>query len=197
MLIIVQGADMCQMPSGKDEPLSPRTVDRSETARPAQDSDRGKSAARRNGGSFGRTAEWSGLTVVRFSQVLRAVLEDRLRPLELTAPQYLALRLIQHNPGMTNAELARELFVTPQTTIRVVRRLTLAGLVVRTPDPRHGRLLETRLTPKGITFLGRARRLAEAAETDVLAPLSAGQRSRLLTFLQRCTPISVSSDRGS
>jgi DNA-binding MarR family transcriptional regulator len=179
----------------KGRRLSPRTLDRSETARLVQSSGPVKSAARRDGDAYERTAEGSGLTVVRFSQVLRAVLEDRLRPLELTAPQYLALRLIQQSPGLTNAELARELFVTPQTTIRVVRRLTQAGLVVRTPDPRHGRLLETRLTTKGIGFLARARRLAEAAETEVLAPLTAGQRSRLLTFLQRCTPTPASWDR--
>jgi DNA-binding MarR family transcriptional regulator len=130
---------------------------------------------------------WSGLTVARFSQVFRAVLEDRLRPLGLTAAQYLALRLVDHSPGLSNAELARELFVTPQTTIRVVQALTDEGLVYRTPNARHGRLLETHLTPKGVGLLAGARPLAEAAETEVLAALTPAQQDRLLSFLHRCT----------
>jgi DNA-binding MarR family transcriptional regulator len=119
--------------------------------------------------------------------VFRSVLEERLRPLGLTAAQYLALRLVDHTPGLSNAELARELFVTPQTTIRVLQALTDEGLVFRTPNARHGRLLETYLTPKGTRLLAVARPLAEAAETEVLAALTAAQQDRLLSFLQRCT----------
>jgi DNA-binding MarR family transcriptional regulator len=121
--------------------------------------------------------------------VFRAELEDRLRPLGLTAAQYLALRLVDHSPGLSNAELARELFVTPQTMIRVVQALTDEELVFRTPNARHGRLLETRLTPKGARLLARARPLAEEAETAVLAPLTPAQQDRLLGFLQRCTSV--------
>ena len=132
--------------------------------------------------------DWSGLIMARFSQLLRAVLEGRLRPLGLTAPQYLALGLVERSPGLTNAELARELFVTPQTMIRIVRRLTQTGLAVRTPNDRHGRLLELRLTPKGTRLLGRARSVAEATEVDVLAPLTPAEQSRLLALLQRCAP---------
>ncbi|MGH2720477.1 MAG: MarR family winged helix-turn-helix transcriptional regulator [Actinomycetota bacterium] len=130
---------------------------------------------------------WSGLTVARFSQLFRSVLEDRLRPVGLTAAQYLALGLVDHSPGLSNAELARELFVTPQTTIRVVQALTDEGLVSRTPNARHGRLLETYLTPKGSRVLAGATPLADAAETEVLAALTPGQRDRLLRSLQRCT----------
>jgi DNA-binding MarR family transcriptional regulator len=117
----------------------------------------------------------------------RSVLEDRLRPVGLTAAQYLALQLVGHSPGLSNAELARELFVTPQTTIRVVQALTEGRLVSRTPNARHGRLLETRLTPAGSRLLAEARPLADAAETVVLAALTPGQRDRLLSSLQRCT----------
>lgn len=137
-------------------------------------------------GSHERQVEWSGLTVARFSQVFRGVLEDGLRPLGLTATQYLALRLVQHVPGLTNAELARELLVTPQTMIRVVGGLTGRGLIERAPNPRHGRLLETRLTPAGTRLLERAVPLADAAELRVLAPLTQGQRARLLASLRRC-----------
>ncbi|MGH2690518.1 MAG: MarR family winged helix-turn-helix transcriptional regulator [Actinomycetota bacterium] len=133
------------------------------------------------------TGAWSGLTVTRFSQLYRSVLEDRLRPLGLTAAQYLALRLVDHTPGLSNAELARELFVTPQTTIRVVQALTDEGLVFRTPNARHGRLLETHLTPEGSRVLAGARPLADAAESEVLAALTPAQRERLLGFLRRCT----------
>jgi DNA-binding MarR family transcriptional regulator len=119
--------------------------------------------------------------------VFRSVLEERLRPLGLTAAQYLALRLVDHTPGLSNAELARELFVTPQTTIRVLQGLTDEGLVFRTPNARHGRLLETHLTPKGTRLLAVARPRAEAAETEVLAALTSAQQDRLLSFLQRCT----------
>jgi DNA-binding MarR family transcriptional regulator len=121
--------------------------------------------------------------------MLRAVLDGRLRPLGLTGPQYIALRLVQASPGVTNAELARELFVTPQTMVRVLRGLTDGGLVVRTPNPHHGRVLEARLTPEGTRLLDRARAVAEAAEMEVLSPLTATQRRQLLTFLLRCTPM--------
>ena len=75
---------------------------------------------------------------------------------------YAAMAALAEDPGLSNAELARRCFVTPQTMNRVVRDLTEEGLVVRAPSPDHGRILQTSLSETG-----RARVAACRQDVDV------------------------------
>src|SRR3954451_3507024 len=69
---------------------------------------------------------------------MRTAMDEALRPLDLTVPQYACLELLGQNPGLSNAELARRAFVTRQSMNLVLRRLQERGLLTRPDQAPHG-----------------------------------------------------------
>lgn len=106
------------------------------------------------------------------TEVTAAVLE----PLELTFPQYLCLRVLSAAPGRSNAELARDLNVSPQAMNTVVRSLQDRGLITRPASVSSGRALPTELTTRGTRLLARTDDGVRAAEQRLLAGLTPAQR---------------------
>lgn len=104
----------------------------------------------------------------------------------LTNAQYAVLSALEDEPGLSSAELARRSFVTPQTMNQVVGQLAQAGLVERRPHPRHGRILETRLTGRGGSVLADCHRDVVAIEERMLTGLRTPERDRLAAWLRRC-----------
>lgn len=76
-------------------------------------------------------------------------LQERLRPHELSLPEYSTLSVLHWAPGLSNAELARRALVTPQSMNEVVARLERRGLIERERHPEHGRILMTEVTEEG------------------------------------------------
>lgn len=111
------------------------------------------------------------------------VTADVLEPLNLTFPQYICMRMLSHSPGLSNAELARDLNVSPQAMNMVVRGLQDRGLVTRPATVASGRSLPTDLSPAGIALLARTDDGVRAAERRVLAPLSDRDQSHLRRLL--------------
>lgn len=61
-------------------------------------------------------------------------IDQVLTTLKLTLPKYSVLAILEENTNpLTNAELARAAFVTPQTMNRILISLESAGLVKRRP----------------------------------------------------------------
>ena len=73
----------------------------------------------------------AGYLVKRVQVALRSAMDRALLSEDLTTPQYGVLSALQKAPGLSNAELARRSFVTPQTMIRIVASLEDKGLVTR------------------------------------------------------------------
>src|SRR6185312_10580954 len=94
-----------------------------------------------------------------------------MQQIDVSVAQYEVLAELSNAPGLSGAALAKRCFVTPQTMTGVIRNLEAAGLVVRAPDPDHGRIIRTHLTARGAELVARARRLVAAAEERMLADL--------------------------
>ena len=127
-----------------------------------------------------------GYELKRAQHALRKRLDGALRGIGLTTPQYAALSALGSSPGLSGAELARRGFVTPQTMNVIVAGLESAGLILRRPDPTHGRVLRAYLTETGKDLLSRADREAEAVNRRMLAGLDQGERYQLLDALRTC-----------
>lgn len=127
-----------------------------------------------------------GYVLKKVQAVLRARMDEVLEDRGLTMPQYAALSALEQDPGISNAELARRSFVTPQTMIRIIGNLEAMGLVAREPHPTHGRVLLTTLTAKGKKLVGSCHQGALAVETRMLRSLSARERAHFLKMLERC-----------
>jgi DNA-binding MarR family transcriptional regulator len=104
-----------------------------------------------------------GFTLKQAQQALRTRLDAELRQIGLTTPQYAVLAYLKVEPGASNAALARQAFVTPQTMQAILVTLEKSGLITRTPHPEHGRVQKTELTTAGV----RALEAASASVADV------------------------------
>ncbi|WP_232667547.1 MarR family winged helix-turn-helix transcriptional regulator [Pseudonocardia sp. TRM90224] len=124
---------------------------------------------------------------------LRAAMDEVLRPLDLTVPQYACLELLGQHPGLSNSELARRAFVTRQSMNLVVQRLQERGLLTRPERAPHGRVLPTELTEDGQAVLREASVTVRAVEKELLSPLSRQQQRRLHEDLTACATVFAAS----
>jgi DNA-binding MarR family transcriptional regulator len=118
-----------------------------------------------------------GYLLHRIAAALRTeVTATVLEPLGLAFPQYICLRMLSHSPGTINAELARDVNVSPQAMNVVVRGLQERGLVTRPATVSSGRSLPAELTRAGTELLKRTDSGVREAEGHVLAALSEQDR---------------------
>jgi DNA-binding MarR family transcriptional regulator len=103
----------------------------------------------------------------------------------VTTPQFAVLACLERSPGLSNADLARANLVTPQTMNAIVQKLDDERLLVRRPDPHHGRIRTAHLTPVGRAIVARCLEYADAVEECLLSALSERERARLLEYLTR------------
>lgn len=116
---------------------------------------------------------------------MRSALCDAIADLEITPPQLLALRALDRTPAISNAELARQCFVSPQAMVVTLARMEQSGLIERIKG--GGRVIETHLTAKGqATFLRAGERIA-AAESYLRETIGEGRIDALLDTLQGVT----------
>ena len=114
---------------------------------------------------------------------LRTEVTDGLRPLGLTFPQYICMRVLAARPGMSSAELARAVNVSPQAMNIVLRGLEDMGAVSRPPSVPVGRALPARLTTAGVALLERTDAVVQRAESRVLSGLTNDERRELRRML--------------
>ena len=124
---------------------------------------------------------------------LRTAMDDVLRPLDLTVPQYACLELLGQHPGLSNSELARRAFVTRQSMNLVLRRLQERGLLTRPDHAPHGRALRAKLTQDGQTTLRKASVAVRTVEKQLFSPLSQEQQRRLREDLATCVASSITN----
>lgn len=114
-------------------------------------------------------------------------MDEALRDLGITTPQYAVLTFLEESPGLSAAQLARRAFVTPQTMQRIVANLQAGGLIERDPHPELGRVLEVRLSGRGRRILMACHRRVHDVEAHMVADLSPLEQRQLAELLERCT----------
>src|SRR5829696_7662130 len=87
--------------------------------------------------------------VGRLDRALRREIAALVAPHGLTVPKYTALSILRDRPGLSNAQLARRTYVTPQSMNEVLLSLEADGLIVRSPAANHGRVVEVALSERG------------------------------------------------
>jgi DNA-binding MarR family transcriptional regulator len=130
--------------------------------------------------------EGIGYVLKRAQHALRQTMDNSLRSLGLTTPQYATLAAVEEAPGRSGAELARRCFVTPQTMNEIVRGLLGRSLLVRRENPRGARVIPLSLSPKGHAVLKRAHQVVGEVEERMLDSLNRSARTGLLVALRQC-----------
>ena len=130
--------------------------------------------------------ELLGYQLKHVQAVLRTRMDEALRPLGLSAPQYLCLELLGRAPGASTSDLAREAFVTRQTMSTLLRTLVDRGLAQRAAQASSGRALPVQLTPEGRSLLKEASKVTEEIERVMVAPLSETQLRTVREAISAC-----------
>ncbi|MEV7015812.1 MarR family transcriptional regulator [Streptomyces sp. NPDC093991] len=127
--------------------------------------------------------EHVGYRLKRTSAALRSAMDKALREHGLTVPQYSCLELLDEQPGLSNADLARGTFVTRQSANVVLRGLRDGGLITRPASAEHGRALPVHLTPAGQERLRVARGAVYAIEQRMISNVAPDRLAALLADL--------------
>ena len=126
-----------------------------------------------------------GFLLYRVAAVLRPEVSTALRPLGLTLPEFVCLRLLSLSPGLSSAELARTTSVTPQAMNTVLRKLEDSVVVARPESVPSGRALPAKLTPQGRALLKRAETAVREADSHILAKLAVPEQREFKRMLGR------------
>jgi DNA-binding MarR family transcriptional regulator len=124
-----------------------------------------------------------GYALKRTTVALRAAMDAELRECGLSVSQYASLELLADRPGLTNAELARGVFVTRQATHQLLTGLRQAGLIRIEGAGRQQRLV---ITEVGAEQLADASRRVSLIEQQMLTGLTVKQQAELHSSLLKC-----------
>ena len=125
-----------------------------------------------------------GLLIKRAQQALRVALDGALAEAGLTTAQYATMAAVADDSGLSNAALARRVFVTPQTVHGVVRGLEGMGWVERAQG--SGRSVEIRLTDAGRKALEKGHEAAADIERRMTTGLGSTDLKVTRAVLLEC-----------
>jgi DNA-binding MarR family transcriptional regulator len=110
----------------------------------------------------------------------------RVQRIDMSFAHFLALLVLQMEPGVAGAEIARRAFVTAQTMNTILRRLESDGAIERRPHPTNARADSWFITKTGQSRLDRAKVIGEAVWLRMLSVLRPGEVKEMQDMLERC-----------
>ena len=123
-----------------------------------------------------------------------AALDDALAELPHAHRGFQALSGAAHCSARNQAELAKQLGVDRTVMVYLIDDLTKAGLVERIPDPADRRSKLIRATEAGLARLMATQAAIDAAELELLRPLSPPDQVRLRGMLRAIAAHHIASD---
>lgn len=132
------------------------------------------------------TVDRPGFLIKKAQAVLHAHMTRALHEHGVTLTQFAVLTALAEEPGLSNADLARRAFITPQSMNETLRDLEQRAWVTRSRHPTHGRILRIELTDAGRATLQACEETVTVIEQRMLADLDAGQRRQLASALRSC-----------
>lgn len=104
---------------------------------------------------------------------------------DLRPAQFSALAIIDQNPGLMQADLAKALTIEPPQVVPLLNKLESRALAVRVrckPDKRSYGIF---LSKSGETLLKELKQIAAQSDLDSTAALSGSEREELLRLLKK------------
>lgn len=122
----------------------------------------------------------------RLDRVVRSAIAEAVREHGLSVTQYTVLSVLGHRGSLSNAQLARRSYVSPQSMNEVLLALEERGFVLRQDDPNHGRIRQTALTHKGRQALAVCGEKVSSVEESMTSELSVPERKELHRLMVKC-----------
>ncbi len=121
--------------------------------------------------------------VARLERAVRREINERVRPHGLTTAQYTTLSILGRGRPLSNAQLARRAYMTPQSMSETIEALETRALITRRARPEHRRVLPATLTAKGRRVLAACEAAVSEMEEEMLRDLRPAERRELLAGL--------------
>jgi DNA-binding MarR family transcriptional regulator len=145
----------------------------------------------------GRLAGNPGFLSARFTSVAATVSNRALARFGLRTRSYSLVEIAASSGGLSQRDVGRILWLDKAHVVRLVDEVVAMGLVVRTKDPRDGRVWLIRATPQGEAVAEEAGRALDEAFAGLLRRLSADEVTAAMTTLRRLAfELEVSDDEG-
>ncbi len=132
------------------------------------------------------TTGFIGYQLKQTQHILRLQMDEALRNLDLTTPQYAVLAQLELRPGISNAALARYAYITAQTMHGIITNLEKRNLLKRKNDPLNGRILRSELTKQGTNILKQAHDIVCNVESEMTVTMSEDKKVLLSKLLLEC-----------
>jgi len=117
--------------------------------------------------------------VARLERAIRQGINERVRPYGLTTLQYTTLSVLGRRGGLSNAQLARRSYMTPQSMSEVIEALEAKGLIKRDQHPNHRRVFPATLTATGVKVLEACEEEVARMEEEMLRDLTGKEQAAL------------------
>jgi MarR family transcriptional regulator for hemolysin len=105
------------------------------------------------------------------ARLMRTRFDQRARGWGMTRAQCVTLMKLEHQPGLSQTELAALLEVEPITVARLIDRLEASGMVERRADPLDRRMHRLHLLPAAGPVLEQICRFRELSVTQLKASI--------------------------
>jgi len=130
-------------------------------------------------------ADRGGYLVWQTAHLIGREIGAALEAFDLTPAQFGAVVHTSREPGISAAELARRINLTPQSVQTALRPLLDRGWMQRRPHPVHGRVLGNYLTPQGADVAQQASAAVTAVDDRLLGTLSPHEQVQLKALVAR------------
>jgi DNA-binding MarR family transcriptional regulator len=114
--------------------------------------------------------------VARLERAIRRAINERVQPYGLTTLQYTTLSVLGRRGALSNAQLARRSYMSPQAMSEVIAALEQRGLIERSQHPNHRRVYPAGLTPKGHEVLAACEAAVDELEAEMFGGLDEASR---------------------
>ncbi|RYD60095.1 MAG: MarR family transcriptional regulator [Sphingomonadales bacterium] len=113
------------------------------------------------------------------------IIDSHLRPIGLEIPSWRVLMILGEAEPQPIAQVAKTAVINISTMMRIVERMTKAGLIITLPSSSDGRVTELTLTDEGRSKLAAARQATAPIYQQIIRGFSATDFGRMLDLLNR------------
>ncbi len=127
------------------------------------------------------------VSVVRTAAVINHVLNEALKPYDLTMTQYNVLRILQgaEDAGLCGREIGERLVSPVPDVSRLLDRMEEVGLLIRKRSTTDRRYVSVHITPKGAQLLKNVTPHLEATMSNRFEGLNPSELQALIALLER------------
>ncbi|PEQ13072.1 MarR family transcriptional regulator [Novosphingobium sp. PC22D] len=112
-------------------------------------------------------------------------IEAELRKIGIDIPTWRVLMILGERQPLAIGQIAKSAVINLSTTMRIIERMSDAGLVTTAPSAQDGRVTEVSLTAKGEDTLAEARQVTAPLYEKIIRGFSARDFARTLELLNR------------